>query len=84
MLDEKKYDEALKQLDAVDGTAFEALAADRRGDVLLAQGKIDDAKAAYQKAWAAMDPKVDYRRLVEAKLNVLGAAPAASAAEAGK
>ena len=84
LLDEKKYDEALKQIDAVDGIAFEALAADRRGDILLAQGKVDGAKAAYQKAWAAMDPKVDYRRLVEAKLNVLGVAPAASAAEAGK
>jgi hypothetical protein len=27
-----------------------------------------------------MEPKLDYRRLVEAKLNVLGAAPAASGA----
>ena len=84
LLDEKKYDEALKQVDGVDGTAFEALASDRRGDILLAQGKSEEAKAAYQKAWAAMDAKVDYRRLVEAKLNVLGAAPAASAAEAAK
>ena len=31
-----------------------------------------------------MDPKIDYRRLVEAKLNVLGVQPAASAAEAAK
>jgi predicted negative regulator of RcsB-dependent stress response len=84
LLDEKKYDEALKQLDAVDGSEFAALAADRRGDVLMAQGKGDDAKAAYQKAWAAMDAKVDYRRVVEAKLNVLGVNPAASGAEVGK
>ncbi|MEO7056729.1 MAG: tetratricopeptide repeat protein [Caldimonas sp.] len=78
LLDEKKYDEAIKQLDAIDGTAFAALAADRRGDVQMAQGKPEEAKASYQKAWAAMDPKVDYRRLIEAKLNVLGAAPASS------
>ena len=84
LLDEKKFDEALKQLDAVDGSEFAALAADRRGDVLMAQGKGDDAKAAYQKAWTAMDAKVDYRRVVEAKLNVLGVNPAASGAEAGK
>ncbi len=84
LLDEKKYDEALKQLDGVDGAAFAALAADRRGDVLFVQGKREEAKAAYQKAWAAMDPKVEYRRVVEAKLDVLGAAPAASAAEASK
>ena len=54
---------------------FEALVADRRGDVLLAQGKKDEAKAAYTKAWSTMDAKVGYRRLIEAKLTVLGAAP---------
>jgi len=80
LLDEKKYDEALKQLDAVDAAEFAALGADRRGDILAAQGKSDEAKVAYQKAWTAMDAKVDYRRIVEAKLNVLGVDPAASAA----
>ncbi len=87
LLDEKKYDEALKQLDAVDGPDFAPLAADRRGDILMAQGKVDEAKSAYQKAWSAMDTKVDYRRIVEAKLNVLGLDPAdaaASGAGAGK
>jgi len=80
LLDEKKYDEALKQLDGVEGADFQALAADRRGDVLMAQGKAEEARAAYAKAWAAMDAKIDYRRVVEAKLNVLGVDPAASAA----
>ncbi len=75
LLDLKKYDEALKQLDGVTAKEFEALAADRRGDVLLAQGKTDEAKAAFAKAWAALDAKVGYRRLIEAKLTVLGAAP---------
>jgi predicted negative regulator of RcsB-dependent stress response len=83
LLDDKKYDDALKQIDAVDAVAFAALAADRRGDVLMAQGKTEDAKVAYQKAWAAMDAKVDYRRLIEAKLNVMGAAPAPVASAAG-
>jgi len=82
LLDQKKYDEALKRLDAIvlkDGSAeFGALVSDRRGDVLMAQGKAEDAKAAYNKAWTAMDSKVDYRRLIEAKLTALGAAPAAS------
>ena len=80
LLDEKKYDEALKLLDGVDGEEFAPLAADRRGDVLLAQGKVEEAKNAYEKAWKAMDPQVDYRRLVEAKLNILGVQPGASAA----
>ena len=84
LLDDKKYDDALKQVDAVEGDAFAALADDRRGDILIAQGKTDAAKAAYQKAWSALDPKVDYRRVVEAKLDVLGASPAASGAGAAK
>jgi predicted negative regulator of RcsB-dependent stress response len=76
LLDQKKYDDALKQLDAATAPDFAALVADRRGDVLLAQGKKDDAKASYTKAWKAMDAKVDYRRLIDAKLTALGAAPA--------
>ncbi len=75
LLDSKKFDEALKQLDGATAKEFEALVADRRGDILQAQGKTEDAKAAYQKAWTGMDPKVEYRRLIEAKLTALGAAP---------
>jgi hypothetical protein len=56
------------------------LVADRRGDILLAQGKTRKAKAAFLKARAAMDEKVDYRRLIDAKLHVLGVDPAASSA----
>ena len=88
LLDAKQFDEALKQLDAAKAPTFVALVADRRGDVLLAQGKPDAAKAAYQAAYAAMDEKVDYRRLLDAKLTALGAAPvvpgaAAASATAG-
>ncbi|MEW6705610.1 MAG: tetratricopeptide repeat protein [Pseudomonadota bacterium] len=79
LMDQKQYDEALKQLDQVSVKEFEALAADRRGDVLMAQGKKDEAKAAYQAAWNAMSEKQEYRRLIDAKLTALGAAPAASA-----
>ena len=84
LLDEKKYPEALKQLDGATARGFEALVADRRGDVLMAQGQRDAAKAAYLSAWRTMDKTLDYRRLVEAKLTALGAAPeAAPAASAG-
>ena len=84
LLDQKKYGEALKQLDGATAPDFQALAADRRGDVLLAQGKKDEAKAAYAKAWQAMDAKTDYRRLIDAKLTALGAAPAEPAKAAGE
>jgi predicted negative regulator of RcsB-dependent stress response len=85
--DAKQYDEALKSLDAARSAGFEPLVADRRGDVLMAQGKKDEAQAAYQVAWKGLGEKLDYRRLVEAKLTALGAppeAPAAAASGAGK
>jgi len=84
---ESQHDEALKVLDAATALGFEALVADRRGDILLAQNKPAEARAAYQLAWAGMLPTLDYRRVVDAKLTALGAAPApavaASAAASG-
>lgn len=84
LLDAKNYDGALKALDGATAKEFAALVADRRGDVLLAQGKPEEAKAAYQAAWKAMNEKVDYRRLVEAKLTALASPPAAAASGAAK
>ena len=78
LLDAKQYDDALKQLDSATAEGFEALAEDRRGDVLLAQGKTDEAKAAYKKAWQDMDSKIEYRRLIEAKLTSMGSPPEAA------
>jgi predicted negative regulator of RcsB-dependent stress response len=79
----KRYDEALRELDAATAPSFAALVADRRGDVLLAPGKKDEARAAYRAAWAAMDDTLDLKRLVDAKLTALGAAPEAAASAAG-
>ena len=88
MLEKKQYDAALAQLDAAaqgkNAKAFEALLADRRGDVLLAQGKKDEAQQAFEAAHKAMDEKLDYRRLVDAKLTALGAAPAPAASGAAQ
>jgi predicted negative regulator of RcsB-dependent stress response len=82
LLEAKQFDDALKQLSLAKGDDFAALVADRRGDILAAQGKSDEAKAAFQTAYKAMEERVEYRRLIEAKLTALGAAPAASAASA--
>ncbi len=81
-LDAKQYDEALKSLDAIKTIGFDGLAADRRGDVLLAQSKRDEARKAYEAAWAAMPETMPYRRLVEAKLGDLGVTPGATVATA--
>lgn len=80
LLDKKQYDAALAQLEQVKAPSFAGLAADRRGDVLLAQGKKDEARAAFESAYRALEPSVEYRRLVEAKLMSLGVAPPATPA----
>lgn len=54
LLDEKAYDEALKQLDGSVTPAFEARFADTRGDLLSAQGKKEEAVKAYQSAFAKL------------------------------
>ena len=80
----KQHDDALKTLAAAPAPGFEALVDDRRGDILLAQGKTAEARAAYQAAYKAMGERADYRRLIEAKLTALGAAPVAAAAAASE
>ena len=75
LLQQKSYDDALKQLSSPVPKEFDALIADRKGDIYLAQGKRDEAKAEYQKAWTAFEPGNEYRRLVEVKLNAVGVDP---------
>ncbi|WP_338413082.1 tetratricopeptide repeat protein [uncultured Sphaerotilus sp.] len=82
-LEAKRYDEALKLVSSDVPEAWAGLAADRRGDILQAQAKTADAVAAYQQAWKALGKDVDYRRLVEAKLVALGAAPQEEGAASG-
>jgi predicted negative regulator of RcsB-dependent stress response len=72
LLDEKKYDEALKQLDSAHPESFTGLYADLRGDVLSAQGKVAEARAAYQQAYDKMDAKNAYRNLIQLKMDGLG------------
>ncbi len=83
LIDQKKFDEAGKALAGEFPKEFEALAADRKGDLLQLQGKPADAIAAYQQAWKTMDKDIGYRKVLSAKLTALGAAPEASAADAG-
>jgi predicted negative regulator of RcsB-dependent stress response len=86
LMDQKKYDDALKQLDAAKSPAFAGLVADRRGDVLQAADRKPEAIAAYQAAWKALPETLEYRRILEAKLTALAAAPvpAEPAASGGK
>jgi predicted negative regulator of RcsB-dependent stress response len=71
-LDEKKFDEALKLLDVKHSEPLVPLYADLRGDVLVAQGKTDEARAAYKLSLEKSAATSSYRNLVQIKLDALG------------
>lgn len=70
--EEKQYDAALKTLEQKHDAAFDGLFADLKGDVLAAQGKKADARAAYQQALSKLDAEGRYRRYTQFKLDALG------------
>ena len=72
LLEQKKYDEALKVLDGNKDAAFAASVADLRGDVMLAQGRMDEARAAYKLAMEKAEGRSPVRSIAETKLNALG------------
>ncbi len=72
LLDEKAYDEGLKVLANVTLPQFAAAVADRKGDILVAQNKLPDARTAYLAALAATDKKNPGRQLIELKLEAIG------------
>jgi predicted negative regulator of RcsB-dependent stress response len=82
LMDLKELDEALKQVSGSFPAQFEAVVADRKGDILMLQGKQDQAIAEYSRAFKAFDDRVEYRRLVEVKLNALGVRPQGAAVAA--
>lgn len=83
LIEQKSYDDALAQLSGSFPAEFAATVADRKGDVLVLQDKKQEAITEYRRAWKAFDERIEYRRLVEAKLNALGAQTEAVASAAG-
>lgn len=75
LLDEKSYDEALKELE---GGVTQELAprfAELRGDVLVEQNKVDAAKQAYKQAlekFASAADTATLKTIVQTKLDALG------------
>ncbi|AKN66366.1 tetratricopeptide repeat protein [Herbaspirillum seropedicae] len=72
LLDAKAYDEALKVLGGDYPAQFAGAIADRKGDVLLAQGKRDEARSAYKLALEKSDAKDPGRQLIQIKLDAIG------------
>ncbi|CAB3698603.1 hypothetical protein CEY09_26980 [Achromobacter marplatensis] len=73
LLDQKQYDPALAQLNNPPA-AFAALFADRRGDILAAQGKRDEARAAWQSAIDGLGTANPMTQVVQLKLDALSGA----------
>lgn len=72
LAEEKDFNGALKVLEAKHDAGFDGLFADLKGDVLVALGKSDDAKTAYQQALTKLDAQGKYRALTQQKLEALG------------
>ncbi|MBI3525064.1 MAG: tetratricopeptide repeat protein [Betaproteobacteria bacterium] len=81
LLDEKAYDEALKQLAVEPAPAFAPRYAELKGDIFVALGKPEEARTAYQTALAKLDAarnsaadqsRAQYRDMLQVKLEALG------------
>lgn len=72
LLEQQQYDQALAQL-ADPPASFEALYDDRRGDILLAQGKIAEARAAWQRALGAFGAE-PIAQIVQLKIDAIAGA----------
>lgn len=70
--EEKAFDAALKTLTTQPDAAYAGLFSDLKGDILVAQGKTDDAKAAYKEALGKLDLEGSYYKYTEHKLEALG------------
>jgi predicted negative regulator of RcsB-dependent stress response len=74
---QQKPEEALKLLEIDDDDPFAPLYQELRGDIQLAAGDREAARAAYQKA-LELDPAAASREALQRKLGDLGAAPVKS------
>ena len=76
LLDEKAYDDALKQVEAASAPAFAARFLELRGDILAAAGKTQEARSAYKAALDKGEAREGRggagRELLQQKLDSLG------------
>ena len=77
LLDEKAYDEALAQVQAPVDADMAARFADLKGDILVAKGKREEARAAYKEAVDALAGATKseasaLREIAQAKLDAVG------------
>ncbi|OGA53359.1 MAG: hypothetical protein A3G25_06065 [Betaproteobacteria bacterium RIFCSPLOWO2_12_FULL_63_13] len=71
LMDDHAYDEAMKLVSVKPAEAFDALYASMRGDILSAQNKRDEARAAFKTALTKASD-VTFREVLRLKLEALG------------
>lgn len=72
LFDEKAYDEGMKLLTGEFPPAFANVVADRKGDFLVAQGKMDEARTAYRQALENTAEDEPARQYIQLKLDAIG------------
>jgi predicted negative regulator of RcsB-dependent stress response len=72
LLEDKKFDEALRLIKSPEEESFSALFAEMRGDLLAAKADKAGAADAYRQAIAKLPKDAPNLKLVEVKLDVLG------------
>ena len=72
LLEEKKYEDALKKAKAVNNEGYLGLSNDLQGDILNMMDKKEEAKKAYQEALKRFGSKDPYARFTQEKLETLG------------
>jgi predicted negative regulator of RcsB-dependent stress response len=72
LLDDKAFDEALTLLAGEPPARFAGAWADRRGDILFAMGRTDEARQAYVLSLEKLEPSSPLRQIVQLKLDALG------------
>jgi len=72
LLDDGKYDDALRTISAPHGDGFAGLYLDRKGDILVATNKLPEARLSYQEAISKLSKTNTYFNIVQMKLDALG------------
>ena len=72
LLDEERYEEAIKTLNTQDNETFAGLYLDRKGDILSALNKNSEARLSYQAALEKLSKSNNYYNIVQMKLDALG------------
>jgi predicted negative regulator of RcsB-dependent stress response len=74
-IEAKSYDAALQEVSGKFPVELDSIVADRKGDIMLLQDKKAESIVDYKKSYDTASDNLEYRKLIEVKLNSLGVQP---------